>query len=87
MTVAELIKLLQKMPQDVIVIEGYMSDYLELSEDDFTVMDGAKDYAEKGRGLIRHKGHLMLLEKYWNDRTLSGFKNPEFVTAVYIRGN
>lgn len=39
-------------------------------------------------GLIRHNGHLMLLEERWWPRSLGPKpENSEYLTAVHFRGN
>jgi len=78
MTVKELIALLEKMPQDAIVINTMMSDYSEVEPYDITLLQG-----EEGR-VIRHRGHLMKLRRSWWPKDLG---EPEYLTAVHFKGN
>ncbi len=89
MTVAEAIELFKTFPQDARLIHTICSDYEELEVADFTLFDGKVEFERDGKGLIRHKGHLMLLKKEWVPAHHGCGRpvDPEFVTAVHIRGN
>lgn len=80
MTVRELIKLLEAMPQDALVIHTLYSDYEETRPEDVILIDGAKNFEQHGTGLARHNGHLMSVHKRWLPE---GF-TAEFVTAVHL---
>lgn len=93
MTVKELIAFLETMPPEAIVIHDMCSDYEEIDQEMFTLME-----PKEGGGLVKHHGHLMEIRADWISQEREWDKglrkyvrrkidNPTFLTAVHLRGN
>jgi len=81
-TVRELVKLLQTMPQDVVVVYKFHSDFEVLEAEDVELSVPNDEF-----GLIHHHGHIMDFDRVrWWDAYRDGAP-PEYITAVIFPGN